>query len=316
MIKRAAVLSTLLVATSLACADKPRDVRGQLVSGGRDRTYRVHVPADTTNRLPLVLALHGGSWQGPKMELVSELDVTADRHGFIVVYPDAVYSPKPVERQWADGRGTTKASTDGVDDVAFLSALIDQLEKDYRIDPTRVYATGISNGGFMSYKLACDLADKIAAIAPVAATMPAAEAPTCKPSRPLAVLDIHGTADPLVPYAGGEVHGGTGGAILSVADTMKMWATIDRCDPTPGASDVPDRDPRDGIRTHRSVYTHCQAGTDLVLYSVDGGGHTWPGGGHMDERYVGKMTRDFDASELIWEFLSRHALPAARTAER
>jgi polyhydroxybutyrate depolymerase len=313
---RLACIATLLLATSLACADKPRDVKGTLHVGGLDRTYRVHLPRDTSHALPLVVALHGGSWQGPKMELVSELDVTADRHGFIVVYPDAVYSPKPVERQWADGRGTTKASHDGVDDVAFIAALIDKLSADYKIDPARVYATGISNGGFMSYKLACDLGDRIAAIAPVSATMPQAEAPTCKPARPLAVLDIHGTADPLVPYGGGEVQGGSGGAILSVADTIKMWAAIDGCDAKPATSDVPDRDPRDGMRTHRDVYAHCKSGTDLVLYTVDGGGHTWPGGGRMDAKVVGPTTRDFDASEAIWDFFAAHRLPQARTAAR
>ena len=271
-------------------------------SCGLHRSYRVHAPRKRPGALPLV--------KGLKMEQVSQLDRAADRHGFIVVYPDAIYSPRPVERQWADGRGTTKASRDGVDDVAFIAALIDRVEKDYSIDPTRIYATGISNGGFMAYRLACELSDRIAAIAPVAATMPTAEAPSCKPTRPLAVLDIHGTDDPLVPYTGGEVHGGSGGSISSVADTMKMWAAIDRCAETPIKSDVPDRAPDDGMRTHRDVYEHCAPGVGVVLYTVEHGGHTWPGGGHMDESYVGPTTRDFDASELIWDFFALHALPA------
>jgi len=146
--------------------------------------------------------------------------------------------------------------------------------------------------------------------------MPVDEAPTCKPSRPLAVFAIHGTDDPLVPYGGGEVHGGSGGKILSVADTMKLWAAIDGCDPKPVAGEVPDRAPRDGMHTRRDVYTHCKTGTDLVLYTVEGGGHTWPGGGFMDPKFVGKTTQDFDASEAIWTFLSAHALPVQGTARR
>jgi polyhydroxybutyrate depolymerase len=310
------VILSILVGASLACADRSRETIGTISVGGRDRTYRVHVPPRVTGKVPLVVALHGGSWDGAKMESVSELDATADRHGFIVVYPDSIPSARPVERQWADGRGTTKASLEGVDDVAFISALIDKLSKEHAIDPARIYATGISNGGFMSFRLACELSDRIAAIAPVAATMPVDAAPACKPTRPLAVFAIHGTEDPLVPFAGGEVQGGSGGKILSVADTMKLWATIDGCDPKPVTSEVPDRAPRDGMRTHRDVYTHCKTGTDLVLYTVEGGGHTWPGGGFMDPKFVGKTTRDFDASEAIWTFLSAHALPVQGTARR
>jgi len=302
---RSTVVASVLLVSSLACADR---AQRSIEAGGLRRTYRAHVPRNARGPLPLVIALHGGSWQGPKMELVTQLDATADRHGFIVVYPDAIDSPRPVERQWADGRGTTKASRDGVDDVAFIAALIDRLEKDYTIDTARIYATGISNGGFMSYRLGCELADRIAAIAPVAATMPTAEVSSCKPARPLAVLDIHGTDDPLVPYAGGEVHGGSGGSISSVADTLKLWAAIDQCAETPVGSDVPDRAPNDGMRTHRQIYEHCTPGTEVVLYTVEHGGHTWPGGGHMDATYVGPTTRDFDASELIWEFFSRHSL--------
>src|SRR5882672_10047955 len=161
---------TLVIGASLACADRPRDVTGMIQVGSRDRTYRVHLPHHSKH-LPLVIALHGGSWQGAKMEVVSELDVTANRHDFIVVYPDSIGGDKPVDHRWADGRGTTKADVDGVDDVAFVSALIDQLSAEYSIDLSRVYATGISNGGFMSHKLACELSDRIAAIAPVAATI-------------------------------------------------------------------------------------------------------------------------------------------------
>src|SRR5262249_56215625 len=128
------------------------------------------------------------------------------------------------------------------------------------------------------------------------------------PSRRVAVFDIHGTADPLVPYTGGEVHGGAGGKILSVADTIKRWVAIDGCDAKPATSEVPDRAPRDGMRTHRDVYAHCKHGTDLVLYTVENGGHTWPGGGYMNPKYVGPTTKDFDASEAIWEFFAAHSL--------
>jgi polyhydroxybutyrate depolymerase len=193
-----------------------------------------------------------------------------------------------------------------VDDVGFLSALIDKLSRDYRIDPKRVYSTGISNGGFMSQRLACDLADKIAAIAVVAATMGRDLAGRCKPSRPVSVLLIQGTEDPLVPYEGGRVQVPGGGAIISAPEAVKKWVGLDGCNGQPKRDSLPDS-ANDETRTRRESYGGCREGTAVVFLAVEGGGHTWPGGPqYLPVRRIGRASRDFNASELIWEFFAAH----------
>ncbi len=278
------------------------DASGTLRHGGLVRTYRVHLPPsyDAGKRWPVVLALHGGGATGRGTERLTHLGEIADRHGFIVVYPDGI------RRGWADGRGGTGAERAGVDDVGFLAALIDKLAGEYSIDPARVYATGISNGGFMSQRLACELSARIAAIAVVAATIGESLAGRCKPLRPVPVLMIHGTEDPLVPWAGGKVKVGAGGRILSVNASIRKWASLDGCAATPTVT--PSRKPStDGTRVRREVYGGCTDGAEVVLYAIEGGGHTWPGGlQYFPERFIGKTSRDIDAGEVIWEFFARH----------
>ncbi|HEU5370452.1 MAG TPA: PHB depolymerase family esterase, partial [Ktedonobacterales bacterium] len=157
------------------------DFSGSLSSGGLTRTYQGHLPSsyDGVKALPLVLALHGHGGDGQGMLRLTHLNRIADQHGFIVVYPDGY------QKSWADGRGATEADQAGVDDVGFLSALIDALANQYKVDQKRVYVTGISNGGFMSERLACDLSNKVAAVAAVAATMPTGLAARCAPQEPV-----------------------------------------------------------------------------------------------------------------------------------
>jgi polyhydroxybutyrate depolymerase len=187
------------------------DTVHQLSVGGLHRSYLVHQPSGTASMagLPVVIAFAGGFGTDSGMASLTHLDQVADQHRFVVVYPEGY------RRSWNDGRGSTPASQAGVNDVAFVSAIIASLVASDHVDARRVYATGISNGGMFTELLGCDLAGKLAGIAPVAGPMPAQVAPGCHPARPVPVLVIHGTSDPIVPYAGGHVNGrGGGGTVL------------------------------------------------------------------------------------------------------
>ncbi len=280
----------------------PHDYAAAIQSGGLERTYRAHLPTsyNATQSLPLVLVLHGGGGSGRGMNGLTNLNTLADEKDFIVVYPDGY------QRHWGDGRGTSPSERDGVDDVAFISALIDHLSKDLRVDPRRVYATGISNGGFFSDRVGCGLANKIAAIAVVAATMPTNLAKTCQPARPLPVQIFHGSDDPFVPSAGGEVTIGDRGSILSISDTVTKWAALDGCTTAPAVVNLPQQ-VNDGTQVSRETYNGCRGGTEVIFYDIKGGGHTWPGGlQYLPVRIIGKTTRNLDATTVIWAFFQSH----------
>jgi polyhydroxybutyrate depolymerase len=187
-----------------------------------------------------------------------------------------------------------------VDDVAFISALIDQVASAYAVDRARVYATGISNGGFMATLLACALPDKIAAVAPVAATMPVSFLQSCMPGRPVPFLLIHGLDDTTVPPNGGAVQaqGGTLGLVLSDTDAAAFWANIDGCATPPAVTGLPTT-ADDGITVTQTEYTGCQQNAAVVFDGLAGVGHLWPGGPHF-------ASTNFDASAVIWAFFAAH----------
>src|SRR5271167_1511038 len=207
----------------------PDDARQEIVVDGRARTFEVHVPSgyDGRKKVPLVLALHGRLGTGSGQEKLAHLDKVSDEHGFLVVYPDGL------DRGWADGRGGTPSDRGGVDDVKFLSALIDKVESEYKVDAKKVFAVGMSNGGFMSGRLACDLSDRIAAVGIVGASLSENTAATCRPRQPVSVMMIQGTADPLVPFEGGALRKGAGGVVLSHEAAVKKFVEVDRCKASP-----------------------------------------------------------------------------------
>jgi polyhydroxybutyrate depolymerase len=189
-----------------------------------------------------------------------------------------------------------------------VRALIDELAAKYPVDTRRVYATGISNGGFFSNRLACDLAGRIAAIASVAATMPEKLVPRCKPARPVSVMYLNGDQDPLVPIQGGQV-AKRNGLCVSLSDAAKFWREIDRTSPKPLEENLPQRED-DGTSIHKQTWREGQKQTEVVVYTVHGGGHTWPGGSqYLPVVFVGKVSHQLDATSTIWEFLSAHRLP-------
>jgi polyhydroxybutyrate depolymerase len=267
---------------------------------GQERVYRLYVPEnlDPATPVPLVLALHGGGGTADSMERISDsgFHPLADRDGFIVAYPQGI------DKGWNDSR---PGVDNDADDVGFIAALIDHLSAEYAIDPDRVFVTGISNGGHMSYRLACQLSDRIAAIAPVAANVWDGLVENCAPLHPVPVLIMNGTEDPLVKWDGGEIKflGDTRGEVRSADETVTFWRNLDECPEEPETREEPDRDPDDHTRVHVETYAPCADGSQVVLYEIDDGGHTWPGGNeYLWWRLVGRTSRDIDATAEIWAF--------------
>jgi polyhydroxybutyrate depolymerase len=284
-------------------ADAPCTGTGTLEHGGLKRSFLYHLPPKVKPRAPLVLALHGRLGQGKSQEKLTGLDAVADEGGFIVVYPDGV------DRSWADGRGTTPADRQGVDDVGFLTALVDYFIDTLGADRHRVYATGMSNGAMMSYRLACERADRFAAFGPVAGLMAEKLSGSCAPSRPVPLISFVGTEDPLVPYPGGPV-ARDHGPVLSAAESQARWAAFDGCEGAPAVTQEPQQVPGDSTRIRREARTSCREGSQVVFYVVEGGGHTWPGGvQYLPKGLIGPTSRQLDASRTLWEFFQRFQLP-------
>ena len=307
--KLCTTLAFVLLAATVACcaafvgvphvaAAAGGDVSGQVSFGGQERTYLVHAPAGTDHPTGLVINLHGTGGNGGEQAALTNYDSAADGQGFVVVYPDGV------DRSWADGRGVSPADRKGVDDVGFLVALADQLVHQYGIDPGRVFATGMSAGAFMVNRLACDRADVIAAIAPVSGTLGAGVA--CNPSQPVAVLQTHGTDDPVVPYHGGTMHGRGGDSqVVGAPELSSRWRALDQCPSPPGKDALPSTG--DGTIVHRATSGGCADGTEVVLVRVDGGGHQWPSGTSPHPKdWLGKTTNAFDASLSSAQFFAAH----------
>lgn len=317
----AAALAAILLSTS-AClaqtANPDRLTRGNLTHDSRTRTYFVSLPDsyDKTKKHPLVLALHGGGGLAALFDRSTKktLSAAADKRGVVIVYPQGI------EGAWNDGRQERFAIENKTpqDDLGFLSKLIDVIHARYNTDPERTYATGISNGGFMSIRLAMDLSHKIAAIAPVTAQISQALADKT-PALPTSVMIINGTADPLVPFEGGELklfkRGRSRGTLLSTAASIERFRKAASCNPRPISKTLPDRDPNDGTRVKVETYTGGNDSAEVVLVRIIGGGHTWPGGTqYLGKRLIGKVCRDINASELILDFLLKHKRKATPKA--
>lgn len=313
IIKIAALLLAALCAPAAAGELKTY----KMPHGGYDRVYRVYAPAglDKAKKYPLLFVLHGGGGTGRGMTRLARggFEKLADAHGALLAYPDAV------DKNWNDGRGDPgrKSQREGVDDVAFLSAVASEIGKKYPADPARVYSAGISNGAMMSHALACRAADKFAAVAPVAGAMPALLAPACSPARPVPVLIISGTDDPLVHWEGGDVTGPYGrkklGRILSAEKSRDHWLGKNSCDADKKEVTKLDADGKDGTSVTREVYASCAGGAVVDFIRIDGGGHTWPRGlQYRREKVIGRTSRELDATQEIWEFFMKHSLPVAK----
>jgi len=268
---------------------------------GLDRGYILQTP-EGKGPWPLVMALHGGGGTASRMEKLTGLGKLGKDEGFAVVYPDAI------DKHWNDGRGDFKVESDA-DDVAFLLALRSRLVADRVADPERVYLCGISNGGMMTLRLACEQGGLFAAAGVVAMNMSASY--DCAPMIGLPICFIDGDEDPLVPHAGGEIrlfkHGKARGKVRSFEESVAFWAKVNRVPSHPEVSLLPDLDPQDETRVERWHYEAGPSGTEVLAFLVKGGGHAWPGGWkYLPAFMVGRRSMDINASNELWQFFSRH----------
>lgn len=282
--------------------------------GGRLRTAIVVVPpqARRGEPLPLVVNFHGGGSNAAGEESFSQMDALANRAGFIVVYPNGTgFLPNRL-LTWNAGTCCGYAAANGVDDVGFTLALLDRIERLTAVDPRRVYATGMSNGAMMAYRMAADAAGRIAAIAPVSGGMVVT---SFHPSRPVAVMHFHSVDDPRAPYSGGlgPPFPGTNHQELhpSIQAVIDKWAGFDACPSTPQTGrTIVGTGPDQGESATRIAFRPCRAGTEVVLWKLTGSGHVWPGGKQdVVQTFLGRPTSIVDAGSLMWQFFRRHPLP-------
>ena len=270
-------------------------VQSTIRHSGLVREYRLYVPrAYTGSRpVPLLFNLHGYGSNNLEQEVYGDFRAIADTANFLVVHPNGTRDPAN-NRFW---NVFLPSGSGGPDDVGFLSALLDTLRLRYQIDPDRVYSTGMSNGGFMSYQLACQLSNRIAAIASVTGSMVQSRLAACAPPRPVPVLHIHGTADATVPYAGNAIY-------VPVPDLLQAWARRNGASLTPTITQVPNTNTTDSSTAERQVFSGGRNGSVVEHYRIIGGGHTWPGAPVT----IGVTNRDMDASREIWRFLRPYRL--------
>ncbi len=275
-----------------------------LVVNGRQRSYRLHIPPGLVPSAPsaLVVGLHGGGGNGANLQAKVGLDAIADREGFLVAYPDGSGRLDDYLLTWNAGNCCGYALDEQIADTAFLRAMVADIARTHSIDPRRVYATGMSNGGMMSYRLACEAADLFAAVAPVAGAL---NLESCEPIEPVSVLAIHGTADQHVLFEGGapavkvDSHPRINS---SVHYAMTYWAVRNGCSLEPRRSQA-------GVVVHE-VYTGCEAGLAVELIAVEGGEHAWPGAVQFSPQ-GDEPSQALNASEAIWDFFEAHPKPLA-----
>ena len=295
-----------------------------ITSGGIQRSYLVYVPSTyhSTNPTPVILNYHGGGSNAPAQEIISQMDATADKDGFLVVFPQGT-GPSiggQIAGTWNAGNCCSTAQASGIDDVGFTKAILADLEKKFNVDTKRIFATGYSNGGMMAYELACDMSNTFAAIGVVAGDLVDSN---CKPSRPVPLLHIHGTSDPCVPYNGGNLGGCLSASTTSVtvpsaiADTSQ-WAAMNGC------SSITQTIYQKGDATCVRYGSNCKNGAVAELCSIQNGGHTWPGGVYapvctaadyrslecqLVKKTLGALDTEFSADDALWSFFSVHPMP-------
>jgi polyhydroxybutyrate depolymerase len=290
----AAFFASIIPFASLHAAEIKNE---QLTVGGSERSYIISTPR-VRGPQPTVLVLHGSLANGPMAMLGMGFQKLVDREELVAVYPSAVAG------EWNDGHEMA-ASWSGVppDDVAFLRTLVEHLVRTGVADPARVYVTGFSSGGMMAFRLMCEAPESFAAIAPIAATIPADLLPGCKPQRATPTLMINGTADPFVPF-GGRPFPFFGGRLPSIDQTTKILRNLNGCAESARIDRLPHLDPDDGSNVVITSWINCTSAAPVILYRVEGGGHRVPSreGVPFADILLGALNHDFDSAEVIWSF--------------
>lgn len=282
------IISTALLFLNISYSQQT--INGSITHGGLTRTYILYVPASYSagTPAPLVFNFHGYTSNATEQMFYGDFRPIADTAGFLLIHPMGTLDGSG-QPYWNSGWGGT------VDDIGFTSALIDSLSLTYSINQDRVFSTGMSNGGFMSYTLACELSDRIAAIASVTGAMNLNQSSTCNASHQMPVMEIHGTSDATVAYIGASW-------IEATSNTLNYWATFNNCAIPAIMTPVPNINLTDGCTAEHYVYQNGINGVEVEHYKIIGGGHTWPGASFT----VGVTNRDIDASIKIWEFFMQY----------
>ncbi|HEY3644533.1 MAG TPA: PHB depolymerase family esterase [Gammaproteobacteria bacterium] len=296
-------LSLLLLPLLAQAAGDPKM---QIEYAGLDRSYLLHLPNPLPNNpLPVVVVLHGGGGSAESAAKMTGFDAEADKDGFIVVYPEGTDRGHPILSlfgkpgflTWNAGSCCGYAQENNIDDVGFIRAVVQAVVKDDGADPKRIYATGISNGGMMAYRLACEASDIFTAIAPVSAVQ---EVQACKPTQVVSVFHIHGADDQNVPIAGGVGKKAHEKEVRApVQDSIDFWVKQDECSVTLHSKE-PDVD--------MSNYGGCKDGSEVSYFVILDGGHAWPGGQRIAS-FLDKPSQALDATSEIWRFLKEHSKP-------
>lgn len=294
-------LSLVVSAALLLVASQLRASTVETVRvAGAERSYVLHVPAGSETGMPVVVALHGGGSNAAAMERYSRLSDTADARGFIAVYPEGSGRRDDI-RTWNAGTCCAYAQRNGVDDVTFIAAVIDDVVRRFEADPSKVLVTGMSNGAMMAYRFAARNPGRAAAVAAVAGSL---EIDASEILGPVPVLHFHGTEDHHVPVEGGVGSKSlTRNSFNSLEYTVRSWLAVNKANPIPRLIPVPDL-ADDGMITVRQEYLAPRTHAPVVVYLITGGGHTWPGSARSVQ-LLGPSTMDFDANEVMWEFLMR-----------
>ncbi len=293
------VAIVLLLVTTLSVAfGIANRTNGRILSSGELRKYLLYVPPsyDPSQPTSLVITIHGFAQWPANQASVSQWNRVADEFGFIVVYPQGTGFPL----RWRLRSTDELSNADAQKEVRFYADLIDELSAGYNIDPHQIYANGLSNGGGMSFLLACDLSGRIAAIGTVGGAY-ITPFESCQPSRPVPLIAFHGVVDPIVPF-----HGGPSGSFEIPFPDIPTWvnqyaAQLNHCDPSPIT-----------FLQQGSIvgqeYENCLDGADVVFYTIADGGHTWPGGNPLPESITGKTSQEIDATRLMWQFFQQFQL--------
>lgn len=282
--------------------DKPSELKTiNLTVDGNARSFVIYLPKGYNNagKMPMIFALHGGNGTPTQFMTNADFRLIADRDKVVLVYPEGI------QKSWNSGM-PTPANLLGINDVGFINQLCDYMIANYPVEPTKIYATGHSNGGFMTSRLACELSKRIAAIAVSSATIEQTTVfPNCNPGRPVPAIYMHGTLDPFVPILGGNVTIGSEGLLVSHFEAIAKWVSVNNCNTTPIITDLPDI-ANDGTTIKEKQYINGTNGSEVVSYVILNGGHTWSqGNSGLPESVVGKTSQDMNACEVVWAFFKR-----------
>lgn len=271
-------------------------VEQTLIHDGIEREYLLSIPTSydpNGEAFPLVFSFHGFTSNANQQRNYTGMDETAENNGFIVCYPEGIGNAWNV--------GWNFGSTE--DDIGFTEAMIEKIASDYKISRQQIYSCGMSNGGYFSYRLACELSHKIAAIASVTGSFTDNILETCSPSRKIPIMEIHGTDDLIVPYNGME------GTAIPIEDVVAFWVDHNACTMEPDTTAIPNTNASDGCTSEMIEYLICDEESEIVFIKITGGGHTWPGA----TINLPGTSQDYDGNQLIWDFFNRHRLPAVLT---